>query len=134
MLYNNISTRVFSLWKLFIQIFVRIIFHYFIILFNYDLSMPLFFSFLFFSWNVADSGFGNGKGSNSFNLQNRILSSDSALFTTRNNTKVIAQRGGLAVLPCAVKWNPTATVSIKNEYVSLFKTWCMRILLLHIQC
>lgn len=64
--------------------------------------------------NTTDSGYGTGKGSKSStssNSQNRIMSSDSALFTTRNNTKVIAQRGGLAVLPCAVKWNPTATVS-----------------------
>lgn len=60
----------------------------------------------------ADSGFGTGKGSSSSNSQNRIMSSDAALFTTRNNTKVIAQRGGLAVLPCAVKWNPTATVCL----------------------
>lgn len=63
----------------------------------------------------TDTGYGTGKGSKgstSFNSQNRIMSSDSALFTTRNNTKVIAQRGGLAVLPCAVKWNPTATVSL----------------------
>lgn len=59
---------------------------------------------------LADSGFGTGKGSSSSNSQNRIMSSDAALFTTRNNTRVIAQRGGLAVLPCAVKWNPTATV------------------------
>ncbi|XP_055301147.1 uncharacterized protein LOC129567820 [Sitodiplosis mosellana] len=61
-----------------------------------------------------DSGYSIGKGSKgstSSNSQNRIMSSDSALFTTRNNTKVIAQKGGLAVLPCAVKWNPTATVS-----------------------
>ncbi|XP_031634092.1 uncharacterized protein LOC116347581 [Contarinia nasturtii] len=64
--------------------------------------------------SYKDSGYGtgkSGKGSTSFNSQNRIMSSDSALFTTRNNTKVIAQRGGLAILPCAVKWNPTATVS-----------------------
>lgn len=64
---------------------------------------------------IADSGFGNGKG-NSFNSLNRIVPSDPALFTTRNNTKVIAQRGGLAVLPCAVKWNPTATVSSSYHY------------------
>lgn len=64
--------------------------------------------------SYKDSGYSTGKGSKgstSSNSQNRIMSSDSALFTTRNNTKVIAQRGGLAVLPCAVKWNPTATVS-----------------------
>lgn len=66
----------------------------------------------------TDSGYGTGKGSKSgtsSNSQNRIMSSDSALFTTRNNTKVIAQRGGLAVLPCAVKWNPTATVSFMKR-------------------
>lgn len=74
----------------------------------------------------TDSGYGTGKGSKgstSSNSQNRIMSSDSALFTTRNNTKVIAQRGGLAVLPCAVKWNPTATVSFNrtiNKYTQIY--------------
>lgn len=75
----------------------------------------LFFLFKFIKYECnshTDSGFGTGKGSSSSNSQNRIMSSDSALFTTRNNTKVIAQKGGLAVLPCAVKWNPTATVCV----------------------
>ena len=72
----------------------------------------------------TDSGYGTGKGSKgstSSNSQNRIMSSDSALFTTRNNTKVIAQRGGLAVLPCAVKWNPTATVSFAKPNQMAYK-------------
>lgn len=64
-------------------------------------------------WIFIDSG--NGKGSISSSSKNRIQSSDPALFTTRNNTRVIAQRGGLAVLPCSVKWNPTATVSKHND-------------------
>ncbi|KAG4065331.1 hypothetical protein HA402_012773, partial [Bradysia odoriphaga] len=50
----------------------------------------------------------NGKAATS---QNHITSSGSALFTTRNNTRIIVQRNGLAVLPCQVKWNPSATVS-----------------------
>lgn len=68
----------------------------------------LYFRFCFiFSFAKTDSGSGKGISSNS---QNRIQSSDSPLFTTRNNTRIIAQRGGLAVLPCSVKWSPTATV------------------------
>lgn len=51
----------------------------------------------------------NGKASGGSQL-NHIASSGVALFNTRNNTRVIAQRGGLAVLPCAVKLNPSATV------------------------
>lgn len=82
---------------------------------NYIASFPYLNGIILSYKLIADSGFGNGKG-NSFNSQNRIVPSDSALFTTRNNTKVIAQRGGLAVLPCAVKWNPTATVSSSYYY------------------
>lgn len=54
----------------------------------------------------------NGKSSSS-NSQNHIQSGTPALFTTRNNTRIIAQRGGLAILPCAIKWNPSATVCIR---------------------
>ncbi len=61
----------------------------------------LIFSILYFTEN--------GRASVS---QNHLTSSVSALFTTRNNTRIIAQRGGLAILPCAVKWNPSATVRI----------------------
>lgn len=57
----------------------------------------------FVSFYFAESG----KASVS---QNHITSSGAALFTTKNNTRIIAQRGGLAILPCAVKWNPSATV------------------------
>lgn len=64
----------------------------------------------------------NGKGSAGSNgggggsQLNHIASSGVGLFTTRNNTRVIAQRGGLAVLPCAVKWNPSATVRVVFIY------------------
>lgn len=63
---------------------------------------------------VAENG---GKSAGSGSQQNYISSGAAAtLFTTRNNTRVIAQRGGLAVLPCAIKWNPAATVIITYNY------------------
>lgn len=42
---------------------------------------------------------------------------DTALFNTRNYTKVVVQRGGLANLPCVIKWNPSATVRKYGECV-----------------
>lgn len=40
------------------------------------------------------------------------MESSQSHFTTKNSTRVIAQKGGLAVLPCVVKLNSPATVSI----------------------
>lgn len=38
------------------------------------------------------------------------LGSSRSMFTTKNNTSIIAQRGGVAVLPCSVQLNSQATV------------------------
>ncbi|XP_030383619.1 uncharacterized protein LOC115631104 [Scaptodrosophila lebanonensis] len=43
--------------------------------------------------------------------QNLFGNSAHSQFTTKNNTRVIAQKGGLAILPCVVKVNSPATVS-----------------------
>ncbi|XP_062135805.1 uncharacterized protein LOC133845365 isoform X1 [Drosophila sulfurigaster albostrigata] len=43
--------------------------------------------------------------------QNHFGSSLQSQFNTKNNTRVIAQKGGLAILPCVVKVNSPATVS-----------------------
>ncbi|CAD7086357.1 unnamed protein product [Hermetia illucens] len=51
-----------------------------------------------------------GKLSSS-SFQNHFSTSASSHFTTKNNTKVVAQKGGLAILPCALKLNSPATVS-----------------------
>lgn len=40
-------------------------------------------------------------------------------FTTRNNTKIVVQIGGLAILPCTVKINSPATVC--NSYLKSFQ-------------
>lgn len=43
-------------------------------------------------------------------------------FTTRNNTRIVVQIGGLAVLPCTVKINSPATVcSLYNLRFSIYK-------------
>lgn len=66
----------------------------------------------------AESG---GKSAGTGSQQNYIASGSAAtLFTTRNNTRVIAQRGGLAVLPCAIKWNPAATVNFIYKYREIY--------------
>lgn len=39
-----------------------------------------------------------------------LTSSSQSHFVTRNNTRIIAQRGGLAILPCTVRLNSPATV------------------------
>ncbi|XP_004519420.1 uncharacterized protein LOC101451426 isoform X1 [Ceratitis capitata] len=44
-------------------------------------------------------------------IKNHFGDSGQSHFTTKNNTRVIAQKGGLAVLPCVVKLNSPATVS-----------------------
>ncbi|KAH8408152.1 hypothetical protein KR222_000930 [Zaprionus bogoriensis] len=43
--------------------------------------------------------------------QNHFGNSLQSQFNTKNNTRVIAQKGGLAILPCVVKVNSPATVS-----------------------
>ncbi|XP_037959151.1 probable serine/threonine-protein kinase roco9, partial [Teleopsis dalmanni] len=43
--------------------------------------------------------------------QNHFESNIESQFTTKNNTRVVAQKGGLAILPCVVKLNSPATVS-----------------------
>ncbi|EDW13569.2 uncharacterized protein LOC6578211 isoform X4 [Drosophila mojavensis] len=43
--------------------------------------------------------------------QNHFGSTVPSQFITKNNTRVIAQKGGLAILPCVVKVNSPATVS-----------------------
>ncbi|XP_034666035.1 uncharacterized protein LOC117899979 [Drosophila subobscura] len=43
--------------------------------------------------------------------QNHFGNTIQSQFTTKNNTRVIAQKGGLAILPCVVKINSPATVS-----------------------
>jgi hypothetical protein len=40
-----------------------------------------------------------------------FLSQSHGYFVTKNNTKIIAQRGGMAFLPCTVKLTSPATVS-----------------------
>ncbi|XP_053960955.1 uncharacterized protein LOC128865060 [Anastrepha ludens] len=44
-------------------------------------------------------------------IKNHFGDSGQSHFTTKNNTRVIAQKGGLAVLPCVVKLSSPATVS-----------------------
>ncbi|XP_054083480.1 uncharacterized protein LOC105219897 isoform X2 [Zeugodacus cucurbitae] len=44
-------------------------------------------------------------------IKNHFVESSQSHFTTKNSTRVIAQKGGLAVLPCVVKLNSPATVS-----------------------
>ncbi|XP_069962729.1 uncharacterized protein dpr19 isoform X2 [Bactrocera oleae] len=44
-------------------------------------------------------------------IKNHFMESSQSHFTTKNSTRVIAQKGGLAVLPCVVKLNSPATVS-----------------------
>lgn len=44
-------------------------------------------------------------------IRNHFTESSQSHFTTKNSTRVIAQKGGLAVLPCVVKLNSPATVS-----------------------
>ncbi|XP_023033815.1 lachesin isoform X1 [Drosophila willistoni] len=44
-------------------------------------------------------------------FQNHFGSPLQNQFNTKNNTRVIAQKGGLAILPCVVKINSPATVS-----------------------
>ncbi|KRG03877.1 uncharacterized protein Dmoj_GI18281, isoform D [Drosophila mojavensis] len=41
--------------------------------------------------------------------QNHFGSTVPSQFITKNNTRVIAQKGGLAILPCVVKVNSPAT-------------------------
>lgn len=56
--------------------------------------------------------------------QNHFSTSTQSHFTTKNNTRVIAQKGGLAILPCVVKLNSPATVSKQTQtfpYNSKFK-------------
>lgn len=48
-----------------------------------------------------------GKNSSPQNL----FTNSRSQFITRNNTRVIVQKGGLAILPCVVKLNAAATVS-----------------------
>lgn len=48
-----------------------------------------------------------GKNSSPQNL----FSNGRSQFSTKNNTRIIAQKGGLAILPCVVKLNSPATVS-----------------------
>ncbi|XP_017003966.2 limbic system-associated membrane protein [Drosophila takahashii] len=43
--------------------------------------------------------------------QNHFGNTLQSQFNTKNNTRVIAQKGGLAILPCVVKVNSPATVS-----------------------
>ncbi|XP_023167926.1 uncharacterized protein LOC111597441 isoform X2 [Drosophila hydei] len=43
--------------------------------------------------------------------QNHFGSTVPSQFNTKNNTRVVAQKGGLAILPCVVKVNSPATVS-----------------------
>ncbi|KAH8249790.1 hypothetical protein KR032_012382 [Drosophila birchii] len=43
--------------------------------------------------------------------QNHFGNTIQSQFNTKNNTRVIAQKGGLAILPCVVKVNSPATVS-----------------------
>ncbi|XP_039969796.1 uncharacterized protein LOC120781632 isoform X2 [Bactrocera tryoni] len=45
-------------------------------------------------------------------IKNHFMESSQSHFSTKNSTRVIAQKGGLAVLPCVVKLNSPATVSI----------------------
>lgn len=42
--------------------------------------------------------------------QNHFGNTLQSQFNTKNNTRVIAQKGGLAILPCVVKVNSPATV------------------------
>ncbi|XP_067622378.1 limbic system-associated membrane protein isoform X2 [Eurosta solidaginis] len=44
-------------------------------------------------------------------IKNHFGDSSQIHFTTKNNTRVTAQKGGLAILPCVVKLNSPATVS-----------------------
>lgn len=44
-------------------------------------------------------------------IKNHFMESSQSHFSTKNSTRVIAQKGGLAVLPCVVKLNSPATVS-----------------------
>lgn len=53
-----------------------------------------------------------GKNSSPQNL----FSNGRSQFSTKNNTRIIAQKGGLAILPCVVKLNSPATVSITLFY------------------
>lgn len=62
---------------------------------NYD----LFFNFVF----ISDVG-------KITSTQNHFGSTVQNQFNTKNNTRVIAQKGGLAILPCVVKVNSPATV------------------------
>lgn len=50
-------------------------------------------------------------------IRNHFTESSQSHFTTKNSTRVIAQKGGLAVLPCVVKLNSPATVSIPTIYL-----------------
>jgi len=53
--------------------------------------------------------------------QNHFGNPIQSQFNTKNNTRVIAQKGGLAILPCVVKVNSPATVrnslSILHTYI-----------------
>lgn len=45
------------------------------------------------------------------NMHKNSLSSVHSHFITKNSTRVISQRGGLAILPCSVTMTQPATVS-----------------------
>lgn len=47
--------------------------------------------------------------------QNHFGSTVPSQFNTKNNTRVVAQKGGLAILPCVVKVNSPATVRHQLE-------------------
>lgn len=58
-----------------------------------------------------------GKNSSPQNL----FSNGRSQFSTKNNTRIIAQKGGLAILPCVVKLNSPATVSRSCNVISYRK-------------
>lgn len=78
----------------------------FISLFTLVQKFPLF----------SDASDGSGGSGNSAS-QNSLLSSSSSSyayydkFITRNNTRVTAQKGGMAILPCTIRLTSPATVS-----------------------
>lgn len=59
------------------------------------------------SLSLSDSFTDMGKNSSPQNL----FSNGRSQFATKNNTRIIAQKGGLAILPCVVKLNSPATVT-----------------------
>lgn len=63
-----------------------------------------------------------------------VIGSNTSQFITKNNTRVVSQRGGFAILPCSVTMSTPATVSkyliVKQVFFGL-RLLCLLVSLFH---